>query len=285
MYYYGKIINNQYEPKLYPNLNEIVFVKITSFSSVNTYCELLEYNNLEGFIPQTGLDKRVSDPTKQFEYNTIYPLVVTMVEEHRVDLSYKNVHKDTRIQLLTQFANIEKLYSMLKEFCYFTKVNFETAQKYILFPKLNTVNNDHLNNAENYYMQYLSNPHIFFEDADDSIKENIETFIENMKSRLTITNNISHQQFKLKVTQENSLAILKLILSYCHDQSKLMYVSSPKYQLVIETSDEFKQQEILNDFLNYIAEMQKIYSFKFELGELEIIQKKEYNLRPLNMTI
>jgi translation initiation factor 2 alpha subunit (eIF-2alpha) len=120
--------------------------------------------------------------------------------------------------------------------------------------------------------------------VDPSIEPQVKTFVENMKSRLTISKMIVYQQFRLWVMQSNSLEILKSILSYKSENCELVYVSSPKYQLTIQCDNEIEKQEILNKFLSYINEQKSLYKIKFELDESQVIQDQEFTLRPLNMT-
>lgn len=285
MYYYG--IKNTV--KTVPATNDIVFVEITKFSGTNTYCKLLEYNDLEGFVPITELDRKVFDPEKQFKSDTKYPMVVTGFTQSEdgkmsVDLSYKKVQKETRNELLLKFGNINKLYSMLKEFCYYTQVPFDIAQSLILFPKFELSSQQYLTDAESLYKQYLRNPLEFFSNVDQSLHDQIASFVENMKSRLNITQMMIYQQFRLWIMQNNSLEILKSVLSYQATGCQIEYVSSPKYQLTINCENEEERQSILNNFLSYVNEQQKLYKIKFELDESMIIKDQEFTLSPLNMT-
>lgn len=291
MYYYWQVNDEskQIEHKTHPNLNEIVFAKITRFSGTNTYCELLEYNNLEGFISITELDKRVLDPEKQFKFETIYPLVVTAVNKRPtgicIDLSYKKVHKDTRQNLLTQFTYVGKLYTMLNEFCFNTRVPFELAQHSILFPLLEMQSQQYLTNAESQYKQYLKSPSEFFSNVDDSLEQHLLNFTTNMRSRLTITRMSVYQNFRLTIKDTNdSLHILKTILSYSHNNAKIEVIASPKYQLAISCENDEERQIILNDFLSYIEKQKEIYNFDFNLDELVLVHDQTFVLRPLNMS-
>lgn len=284
MYYYG--IKNTV--KTVPILNDIVFVEVTHFSGKNTYCKLLEYNDLEGFVPITELDRKVFDPEKQFKNNTVYPMVVTGFTQSEdgkmsVDLSYKKVQKDTRNELLLNFGNVNKLYGMLKEFCFLTQVPFDVAQSLVLFPKFEVCAQQYLTEAGALYKQYLRNPSEFFSDVDQSLQDQIALFVENMKSRLNITHMIIYQQFRLWVMQNNSLNILKSVLSYQANGGQIEYVSSPKYQFTITCENDEERQTILNNFLSYINEQQTLYKIKFELDEYQVIKDQEFILHPLNM--
>jgi len=289
MYYYRtqNQTTGDFEPKTLPTMNDIVFCEATHFSGLNTYFKLIEYNNNEGFVPITELDKKVKDPEKQFKIGMTYPMIVTghrqiNDEKWSVDLSYKKVQKETRQDLLSKFTNINKLYTIINEFCFFTKVEFNIAQKLIMYPKFDMNSQQYLSDAESLYKNYLKNPSDFFGNIEE-LKNEIEMFVENVKSRITITKMIVNQQFRLWVLQNNSLDILKHVLSYVSDGCEIEYISSPKYQFVIKCEDDNEHKIFLNKFLDYMTEQQKIYKLKFELDEEIVIKNQEFLLKPLNM--
>lgn len=290
MYYYWtkKAESEEYSYKLLPAMNEVVFVEVLKFSNNNTYCKLLEYDNTEGFIPNTELDRKVIDPSKQFEIGKTYPMIVMGIRNTNglktsVDLSYKKVQKDTRSDLLSKFTKLNKLYEIITEFSFFTNIPFDLAQKEILLHKLEMNSQQYLSDVETLYKQYLKNPDIFFSGVAENMKEKANEYVENMKNRLTITQMLVYQKFRLWVIQENSLAILKDVLSYQTDKCKIEYVSSPKYQLTITCETDEERQQILTDFLSYIEEKKILYKIKFELDESQVIKNQEFILHPLHM--
>lgn len=280
MYYYC----NETGIQLCPQVNSVVFVEVVSFSKNNTYCKLLEYGDLEGFLPDTELDRKVHDPRTCFVNGTIYPmLVMANMRDGSVDLSYKKVQKDSRNELLLKFNNIKKLYTMLNEFCFLTGVPFDIAQKLVLFPKFNMNSQEYLNEAGNLYKQYLKNPADFFENVDKSLQNEIALFVANTLQRLKVSKMTIYQQFRLWVMQSNSLETLKNILTgYSKDGCEVVYISSPKYQLTITCETDEERQELVNHFLSYISEQTKLHNIKFELDESQIIQDQDFILHPLN---
>jgi len=287
-----------YYNKNVPDNNDIVFVEITSFSTLGTYGKLLEYDGMNGFIPLTELDRKVFDPKKCFEIGTVYPVLVTVTpdkdgvcrivpdknDEYCIHLSYKKIKKELRENLLKQFNNVSRLYSMLEEFTFHTKILHQEAQRLVLFPKFQMDEEQkYLKEAENLYNEYLKTPHSFFGDALTVYPDQTNAYIENMLSRLSISKMIVYQNFKLRVLENNSLDILKVILSYKSNNAEVIYVSSPKYNLNISCDNDSQREAITNEFLLYMTEQEKMYKIKFELDDAQIIQNQTYTLRPLNM--
>jgi Translation initiation factor 2, alpha subunit (eIF-2alpha) len=85
-----------------PNPNEVVFGRIVKFTENGAYCNLIEYNDIEGFVLNTELDKKVPNARRQFIYNVVYPLCVLKNtdsynrKDERINLSYKKVGKGAR---------------------------------------------------------------------------------------------------------------------------------------------------------------------------------------------
>lgn len=269
-----------------PPVNSIVFVEIVNFSQNNTYCKLLEYNDLEGFLLDTELDRKVHDPRTCFVSGAIYPMLVIANMrngEINVDLSYKKVEKKIRDELLLKFNNVKKLYTILNEFCFLTGVEFDVAQRSVLFPKLHINSQKYLDEAGNIYKQYLKNPAEFFQSVNDFLQDEVTLFVNNTLQRLEVSKMIVYQQFRLWVMESNSLEILKEILNgYTKEGCKIVYISSPKYQLTITCNNDEERQELLNDFLSYVGEQRKIHNVKFELDESQLVQDQEFILHPLN---
>lgn len=273
MYYYNIKV---------PNINDIVFIKITNYSKIGTYCELLEYDNIEGFILNTEMDRRVLDPKKQFKYGIIYPVLVLSINDKGIDLSYKKVKKDTREMLLNQFNNLNKLYSILEEFNYLTKLELEESQKLIIWPKLMLESQSYLSDAKELYETYLKTPSDFLAGVMEEHPIKTTEFLNDMKNRLTITKMVIFQNFDFWMFDTNSLDKLKQSLCYS-DEVEIRYISSPKYQLIINCNNEQEYDDILKKFVNYMNTVTKEHKCKFLLTDRQIVQNQEYILKPLNI--
>lgn len=266
MYYYSKKI---------PVVGDIVFVNIKNFSSNGAYCNLIEYNNIEGFILNTELDKYVKSSNKQFEYNKIYPTLVISVTDKSVDLSYKKIKSYEREKLLNHFNYIKKIIKIIRECVFFTKLDENIVCELIMWKLFN---GNTLESADNTYLQILKNPGILLMYAKEYFDQ-INSFVENLSSRITVSNIVINQIFELIIYDTNALEKLKQILSYPH----IKYIASPKYQIVItgNTMDDCDVQ--INKFSEYILPETSKYKCIFKMLDKQIVKDQEYFCKPLNI--
>jgi len=291
-----------YNNKL-PTLNDIVFVRINSFSDAGTYCSLIEYDNVEGFILNTELDRRVFNPKKQFEYGTIYPVLVLSVctnnNKLAIDLSYKKIKKEIREKLLEKFGSVFNINKMVHEFAFLTQVPLDEVYDLTIRKFLKSDNTDDHNdqdeigenieeecldqNLEDGYKLYsdiLKNPMNFTKHISEKYPTESNQFTENVKMRIKKTNIVIQQVFILMVLEEDAVVKLKEFLVY--ENAKIKYLSSPKYQIIItgETNEECDDK--INAFVEHMKNKLNGIKHVFKLDEKVEITKQEYFLKFIN---
>ena len=97
--------NRLYEPT-FPGVNDIVMVQIYDITELGAKCKLLEYGEIDGFVPINEFSKRRIKSMKQiFQKGFTYPLQVIGVEEHKgyVDLSKKHLTETEIKQCIHRF--------------------------------------------------------------------------------------------------------------------------------------------------------------------------------------
>jgi translation initiation factor 2 subunit 1 len=272
MLYYGKKL---------PLVDDVVFVYVSEFSTNGTYCKLIEYDDREGFILNTELDKRVYDPKKVFEMGEIYPMSVLSSTDTGIDLSYKKIKSDTRKDLLFSFSTIQKICTLVKEFTYLTKIPLPTVLENTTWK---IFDEKRLVNSKEIYLSILRNPSVFTGGIEKNYPDETKTFLENLSERITTTNMVVHQNFDLMICDEDSVSKLKEVLTYDEEKNtQVKYVSSPKYQIVVTGSDEGDIDQKIEKCLNHMKSKMKSYTCIFNIGEKLVIKQKEFILKPLYM--
>lgn len=276
-----------YKKKL-PSIDDIVFIIITTFSDSGTYCKLLEYNNVEGFILNTELDKKVYDPKKQFKFGTIYPMLVLDVSEENVNLSYRKVFnnkedtKKYRERLLDNFNNILKISKLVEEFCILTKIEREIVEEntiQIFFDK-----NDK-NNSEKLLTKILKDPNNLFFNILLKYSDQTEKYLNNLYERILTTDMLVHQNFKLVIPDENAIEKLKYLLTIeKNNMVEIKYVNAPIYQLIISCDSNETLKNIIDNFEKNIKLKSKDTNINciFSLEDQHIIREKEFYFKPMN---
>lgn len=95
MSYQTDLLNNRLYSSLLPDVNDIVMVQIIDIDdATGAKCKLLEYGEIDGFVPINEFSKhRIKSMKQIFQKGLTYPLQVIRVEENKgyVDLSKKHV--------------------------------------------------------------------------------------------------------------------------------------------------------------------------------------------------
>lgn len=238
-----------YYNKTEPKIDDIVFVKINNYSEAGTYCNLIEYNSMEGFILNTELDRwtrddkrqvRVSDQ-KKFKYNQIYCAIVTSVnkkegEPTSVDLSYKKIAIESREELVDNFEYIMRIKHLCDELIFFSGLTTDTVYN-------STIRQINFNakKAKDIYNDFLKYPESFVVSLREKLSEDvqncqqvekIDNFVVNMKSRITYTKMTVEQPFELIIYDTDAITKLQTILNFNESDTAVECVSSPKYKII-----------------------------------------------------
>ena len=272
MFYYNKKL---------PQLNDIVFVTIKSFSKNGAYCNLIEYNNIEGLILNTELDRRIKHANRQFTFNNIYPLLVISVFGDKIDLSYRKINPEERSNYLEQFGYIEKVRQFVRECIYITKLDEETVYSLTMWKFFK--NSNYLTDAKNIYMTIIKNPLMFMFHAGGKFNEQFMEYIENMKNRIETKIIIIGQNFELFICDEEAIYKLKNLLSYKSNNTEIKYIASPRYQLIISGDEEFCDNEIkkFNEYMNKnISNYQKCI---FKMLDKSTIKEQHYSFKKIKI--
>lgn len=277
-----------YYDKTEPSIGDIVFVKIVSTTNgVGAYCQLIEYNNMNGLIVITELDRRMRnskfpmkvDMLDKFNYNTIYCSAVIAVNKKNVsfvnetgeeitesnisvDLSYRQVDPNIREQLINQFEYILSIKKLCDEFCFVTKQSQNDIYPLTLWkitkPKKFdvswTIEKLVKYNTKEKYDEMIRHPEIFC----DLVKENFpiesEVFLENMKSRITHTSMTVEKYFDLIIYENDGINKLKAVLNINNTDANVSIecVSSPTYKITVVGYSLDECNKKVKDCLNEI---------------------------------
>jgi translation initiation factor 2 alpha subunit (eIF-2alpha) len=277
-----------------PLIDSIVFVTIKDFSKHGTYCNLIEYDGIEGFILNTELDRRVFDPKKQFQLGKIYPMLALSVDKktNKIDLSYKKINIPDRPILVNKFYDVSRIVKLCDEISFFTEIPKNEIYKNTLHKMFE--DEDPLEIASGLYTKYLNNPSDLVEFLIESYPEQSTKFIENIKSRITYGNMTMSKLFKLRMFDTDSVKKLIDLLSYTDPllKTEIIYNGSPKYLIkTIGSTKEICMKNIQTcieclekDKLKYNCQLET-YLDADETTEFgfKVLHPREITLKPLKM--
>lgn len=292
MHYYNKKL---------PKVNDIVFVSIKNMSISGTYCNLIEYDFMEGFILNTELDRNRRDDKRQiriheqrkFKFGEIYPALVLSVHTSiddvtgntiptGVDLSYKKVNIESREELLQKFNYVTKIKQLCDEFMFHSKLNEKVV--YSLTMWIFMENN---NDFKKIFYDFLKDPNLFVTNLSELYPDITQSFVENMKKRITYTKLSIEQPFVLTIYDTNGVNKLIEILTFDKNlDCSVECISSPNYRLIASSYTENECNEIIMSLYNEIQQRSSKYRSSINLKERKntgIIKEQEIYIKPLNM--
>eukprot|EP01121_Diplochlamys_sp_Union-15-3_P010605 TRINITY_DN2992_c0_g1_i1.p1 TRINITY_DN2992_c0_g1~~TRINITY_DN2992_c0_g1_i1.p1 ORF type:complete len:311 (+),score=62.80 TRINITY_DN2992_c0_g1_i1:60-935(+) len=105
-----------YEHEL-PEVDDLVMVKISTVNEIGGFCQLLEYNNLEGFIPLSELSTtRIRSVQKHIKHGQTKVFQVIRVDKERkfVDLTKRYITKQDTDACTKKYNRCKLIHNTLK---------------------------------------------------------------------------------------------------------------------------------------------------------------------------
>ena len=249
-----------------PPVDSICFVKLQNYNMRNTdlgvYVHLVDYDNIEGFIPLTEISKYKINFDKVFKPEKIYPCVVFSFEKSGlVNLSYMKIKEEERNKLTETFVYAQRI-AKLEEIICEKKFTYDTIEK---------------NKTKELYYNILETPENYYsKKASKIIKEHV--VVEPYESL---------KEFKFTISENDSLNKLKQSLKLFNDYLHTEYpeyniecVSSPIYAIRMKHNDIDKERdtELFDEFKTILTEL----NYKYNLEELEL---KTYKTKLLKLNL
>lgn len=240
---------NQKETR--PVLDTVCFVKLADYTikpnDLGVYVKLIDYDDIDGFIPLTEINKYKISIQKIFKHDKIYPCLVSSYEKDLINLSYMRIKEKERERLLEQFNFAQRINTIT-----------ELVNEYRITKNLNRISLLESNMYNDSTIQIL---------YDDILEHPTKYFgeesIEPIKNRIKIQPSESLKEFQLIICQEDGLNILKktlnLFQSYIDENynsnsnlidAKIECVSSPIYGIRFSHLDTCAEllKELFNNF-------------------------------------
>lgn len=300
----------------YPEINEVVYVKINSFSEHGIYCDLIEYNNAEGFLQNTEMDKKIYyDRKKYFNFSKVYPMIVIDInfDKGHIDLSHSKIKPEDRDKYIKYFDYLSKIYRLSEEF---SKISQLPMNDVLPLTMWKFVKKDNIENSQKTFKSILEKPQNFIDHAKEIYPTQSIKFIDNLSSRITSTTMTLYRNIDLNFYCDNAVDEIKKILDFTDVQTnvKIEYINAPTYRLIVECKFDFEDKrnsiidksiEIHNEKLKngdkidyvkiigdiYVSEFDEIENLikerikgkkiKFEIGDTLLAKEKEITVKYL----
>ncbi|ARF09809.1 translation initiation factor eIF-2 alpha subunit [Indivirus ILV1] len=225
-----------------PQTNDIVMVKVVrEDEEFGYYCDLLEYDHVEGFLPLSELVKTKYVKKHILKPDQVLPMSVSKIDKTLVNLTKKrlsNEESDSKKEMFRVCNDINKLvnecYIMYQKGSQNPTLDITTFMDHTIWNLYETYDN-------NYFKIYQIMLHDPLCILPSNIFDNALTkaITNDINKRITYANKIVHLDLKLIVTDENPISIIKQILDLSKIQIPnckitVLVMTSPIYRIRIE---------------------------------------------------
>jgi translation initiation factor 2 subunit 1 len=306
-----------YYSNTFPEIDEVVFVTISSFSENGIYCTLIEYDNKEGFLTNQQIDKKIYyERKKYFNYKKVYPMMVINInfDKGYIDLSHRRIKSDERDKYIKYFDYVSRMYRLTEEF---SKISKLAVTDLLPLTMWKFIKKDEIEHSHKKFRTILQKPHEFVSDAKKVYPSESNDFLDNLSSRITSSTLTIHQHFDMIIYCNNAISEIKNILNFPDEfgkNVKVEYINSPTYRLVVECKFDDERNDIIdkyidihkekinkkeknhsdlvqlggdlyvddiNKYIEYIKEIVKDKNIQFELGDMFLIKDREITVKYL----
>lgn len=244
-----------YENK-YPEVDDVVMVRVKSIADMGAYVSLLEYNNIEGMILLSELSRRrIRSITKLIRVGRQEPVVVLRVDKEKgyIDLSKRRVMPDDVTRIEEKYSNSKTVHSIMMHVAKTMHQDVEKLYQEFCWPLY--AKHGHAIEA---FKLALVNPEPIFAHTSFS-PELREAFVKNIKRRL------APQAMKMRADVEVTCfayegidairAALEAGLKQGTDEIpiSIKLVAPPLYVLLCQSLDKTQGLELLDKSIQAIT--------------------------------
>jgi translation initiation factor 2 subunit 1 len=228
----------------YPEINEVVYVKINSVSEHGIYCSLIEYDNKEGFLQNTEMDKKIYyDRKKYFNFTKVYPMLVIDInfDKNHIDLSHSKIKADERDKYIKYFDYLSKIYRLSEEF---SKISQLALNDVLPLTMWKFIKKDDIENSQKTFKSILEKPNNFVDHAKELYPTQSLEFVDNLSSRITSTTMTIYKNFNINFYCDNAIDEIKKILDFTDVDTnvKIEYINAPTYRLIVDCKFDFEDK-------------------------------------------
>ncbi len=229
----------------YPKANEIIICKVKKITNYGVFVELIEYDNVEGFIHISQVSstwiKNIHNHVKQNQIRAARVLSIN-TQKNQIDLSFNRISSADEKRKISEFRLFKRAQSVLASVAKQMNLEYDDVWEKIAEPLL-----DKENDLYTGFVNLLKYGPEKYPTIDKKI---LPSVIEILEKNITIKDKIVSGVVKItcfkedgvKTIRENATNILKK-----HEKANMIYVGPGKYSLKVSgidyktTSKEFNE--------------------------------------------
>jgi len=241
-----------------PEPDELVMVRVNSIDDMGVMCSLLEYNDLEGFLPLSEISrKRMRSVLRHVRVGQKQVLQVLRVDTERgyVDLSKKYVGAVEKEAGSNKFEKGKHVHSIAKRLAEITHQPTKATFDKLIFPLYNQTRHPY----EAFKSLVSEDEDIFHGIVEDVTEETRGQLKKIVHQRMAVQPVKLGSQIEVTCYSFAGIEDIKRALHAGLDASdgqevKIQLISSPLYLVWIQTVDEEKGKKLLEQVINAVKE-------------------------------
>lgn len=273
--------NNDTEDYFYerrfPEKDELVMVRVLKIDDMGVMCSLLEYNNMEGFLPLSEISrKRMRSVFNHVRVGQKQVLQVLRVDKEKgfTDLSKKFIAASEREEGKEKFFKGKSVHQIVRRVSQLTDTDIEEVKQMLIYP---------LEQSTKYETPYdafqalsLKNEDIFkgFDNVDERVKN---ALIDLIKKKMSAPVVKIAAEVDVTCYSEGGIDEIKKALNKgleVDERLNIQLVSSPTFSIWLNTKDEKGGKEKILDSIEAIKKQIESIGGSLEIeNEPQVIGK------------
>lgn len=279
----------------FPEIDDIVIIKITKEDEYGYFCELLEYESIEGFLPLSELVKGRYVKKHLLKINDTLPLIIIKADKNKktVDLSKKKINEIEQNDVMIKYKTCLNINRLVNEF-YVMYLKYCNITESDIMHSINDIMNStiwqyyEVNEEPDYtiiYNNILENPKLILK--NDLFEEKfIDKALNNVKNRLLKKNMLLENEFHLLVNEDEAKEKIKEILNINFPEEtdyklKILIIAPPNYKIKLEGPCKNEGNKILNNIKKNIIEKANKYASSIKFEEPKLLYDSTYEIKYL----
>lgn len=219
----------------YPKISDTVICKVTKVTDYGVFVELLEYDNLEGFIHVSQVSSTwVKNIHNHAKANQIRAAKVLHIDNYKnqIDLSFNRVTPAEEKRKIADYRLFKRAQSLLSAIAKELKVSDEEVWSCVAEPIL-----EKETSLYSGFIHILKNGIDTFPEID---KKYTTKLVETLSKSITIKDKKIIGTLEISNPTENGIEIIKKALKKITDEHKsasITYVSAGRYELSVTAKD------------------------------------------------
>jgi len=238
-----------------PLIHDNVVVKISKKCENGYKCKLLEYSNMNGFIPDTELSKKRSWKKKLLKPNITLPVTVIDINNDQIYVSIKYFEGDEK-RVMNEYRFGQKILKLISQIDFYyhkhTDKNLSIMESvWDLQEKYPQIGNRGI------YKKILKNLDLIFDHNTFPTNFNTNTR-KYFESKIKINNTSIKSEINLLINHIDGIDKIKEILNISNQDKKynidVKMVLPPKYNIIVTGPKLKKCKKLMNLYLKKIKD-------------------------------